>query len=244
MPRSRFISYRFAGLLVVMVLIMVQSVGIARVRTSQPSQRTTNINLDSEFRALDGFLDDWLKFHKQQLALTRKSSINNTEFNTLKSSSEGLRNRCSEFQTAVRDLVRKLKEAGRWNSLDEEILAKSDNERFKSGLREGGGPKRILEDASSQFCNQAKNEITEPVERLRPKLSAQTQQLRFPTSALSFVGASYQPPAPAFKYAFRCTGSIIRILARMAVGKDQFEGQAYKNWECFCMEECGTASPT
>jgi len=218
---------------------------MARAKTDPPPQRTAvpNINLDGELRVLDGFTDDWLKLHKQQIVLSKKASISNNEFSTFKSSSEGLKNRCSQFQTAIRDVSKKLKESGQWNSLDDDLLARTSNEKFKSAVRENGGAKRILEDASSQFCSQAEREITEPIDRLRPKLSAQVQDL-FLDQRTQTPKISHHAPVPVFKYALRCTGSIIRILGRMVVGKDQFEGQAYKNWECFCLEECGTASPT
>jgi len=120
---------------------------------------------------------------------------------------------------------------------------------LKSSVREGGGSKHILEDASSQFCNQAESEITDPIDRLRPKLGARVQQFLFDqmaeTLGADMVRVSCHPAAPTFKYALRCTGSIIRVLVRMAAGKDTTSGKAYENWECFCMEDCtaGAAAP-
>src|SRR6266850_6060149 len=91
---------------------------------------------------------------------------------------------------------------------------------LKSSVREGGGSKHILEDASSQFCNQAESEITDPIDRLRPKLGARVQQFLFDqmaeTLGADMVRVSCHPAAPTFKYALRCTGSIIRVLVRMA----------------------------
>jgi hypothetical protein len=229
-----------ATLVVALASAAFQSVTIRRATTNPPPQRVAlpNINLDSEIRVLDGFVDDWLKVHKQQIALSKKSSITNNEFTVFKSSSEGLQNRCSEFQTAIRNTIKKLKDANRWDGLDDDVTSRLSNERLKTILRDGGGARRLLEDASSQFCSQAQREITDPIETLRPKLSARAQD---PPFELRFVLASYQPPTPKFGDAQRCTGSMIRLVARMIVGKSIIEGQASKNFDCFCLNECGSA---
>src|SRR6185436_11767425 len=114
-----------------------------------------DVRLDSELRVLDSFLDDWLKVYKQNRVLSRKAAVSRTEFDAFKSSSEDIKSRCFDFQRAIRDVVKKLKDADRWNGLDDEVVAKTgDDQKLRSELRDSGGLKHLLEDASSTFCSQ------------------------------------------------------------------------------------------
>ena len=242
MRRIRFNRQLLIALFAALALTNIPNVVLTSASTREVPQRpgVANLNLDSEIRVFDGFVEDWVKLHKQQIALSKKSSITNSEFTLFKSSSEGLKNRCSAFQTAIQTTIKKLKDANRWDGFDDDVLSRADNERGKTILRDGGGAKRLFEEASSQFCSQAQREITDPIETLRPKL-AQVQESPF---ELRFVLASYQPPTPKFGDAQRCTGSMIRLAARWIVGKSIIEGQASKNFDCFCLHECGTTATT
>jgi len=191
-------------------------------------------------RVLDRFVDDWANVFKQQVVLNKKGAITSGEFDAFKSSSERLKNRCSEFQTAIRDFVQKLKDADRWNGLDDELLAKTNNQRLRSSFSDTGGPKRLLAEASSNFCGGAASEITGPIESLRRKLSAQVRDLSFDQG---MVRVSYAPEPPMFQKGFRCLGSIIRVYGRMVIGDKNYEqSQAFKNWDCFCFDECSSGA--
>lgn len=225
---------------VLSLLTMAQNVTMSQATASPSVQRSTSnvVNLDNEVRVLDRFVDDWANIFKQHGVLNKRAAITSGEFDAFKSSSEGLRNRCSEFQTAIRDLVQKLKDADRWNALDDELLAKTNNQKLISSFRETGGPKRLLAEASSSFCSGTTSEITGPVESLRRKLSAQVRDSSFDQG---LVRVSYAPEPPVFQKAFRCLGSIARVYGRMIIGDKNYENsQAYKNWDCFCFDTCSS----
>ena len=241
MSKVKSSRHNFTALAVVLSLLtMAQSVTMSHATANPPVQRSTSaaVSFDNEVRVFDRFVDDWANIFKQQGVLSKKGVIKSAEFDAFKSSSEGLRNRCSEFQTAIRDFVQKLKDADRWNGLDDELLAKTNNQKLRSSFRDTGGPKRLLAEASSNFCSGAASEITGPIESLRRKLSAQVRDLSFDQG---MVRVSYVPQPPEFGKGFRCLGSIIRVYGRMAIGDKNYEqSQAYKNWDCFCFDECST----
>lgn len=126
---------------VLSLLTMIQSVTMSHATANPSVQRNTStvVSLDNEVRVLDGFGDDWAKVFRQQGELSKKGSITRAEFDAFNSSSERLRNRCSEFQTAVRNIVQKLKDADRWNGLDDELLAKINDQKLKSIFSDTGG---------------------------------------------------------------------------------------------------------
>jgi hypothetical protein len=223
--------------------------------TTSPSPLNTappELKLTSELRTLDSFLDDWLKVYTQHRVLSKKASLSRAEFDALKSSSDGIKNRCSDFQQAIRSIVKKLKEADRWNALDDEVLAKTnDDQKLRSELRDGGGLKHLLDDASSQFCSQAEDEITGPVETLRPRLGAQVHDLFLDQGVqdygLRMVRASYNPDPPMFTKFARCVGATIRVAVHLvATGTSGGAGGSYGvgNKECFCYDHCSGAPTT
>jgi hypothetical protein len=197
---------------------------------------------------LDSFLDDWVKVYKQQTVLSRKASVSHTEFDSFKSSSENIKSRCSDFQRALRDVIKKLKDADRWNGLDDEVLAKTaDDQKLRSELRDSGGLKRLLEDASSTFCSQAEAEITSPIESLRPKLSSQVQDSFVdpgaPDYRLRMVRANYNPTPFMFTKGVRCIGATIRVAVHLVfTGTSGPAGGAHGNRECFCFDNCSAST--
>src|ERR1043166_3695745 len=227
----------------VLTITLVQSVKMSRATTSPSALNTTatDVKLDSELRTLDSFFDDWLKVSQQHRVLSKRAQVTSVEFNAFKSSSEGIKNRCSQFEGAVRDIIRKLKAADRWDGLDDEVLGKTNDERLKSDLRESGGLKRLLEGAASSYCSQAESEITGPVETLRTKVAALGQPRDFgqPAQDYRMVQASYEPAAPVFTHTLRCLGATIRVAAHL-VGSTIAHGNlgqtpsgASSNRQCF-----------
>ena len=134
--------------------------------------------------------------------------------------------------------------------MNDEVLAKTaDDPKLRSELSEGGGLKHLLEEAASQYCSQAQNEITGPVEGLRTRLGAQVHDLFFDQAApdyrLRMVPASYDPAPPVFTKGLRCIGATIRVAVHLvATGTTGGAGGAHGNKECFCYDNCGTGAAT
>lgn len=241
MNKAKINWRKLTALCAVLALTLIQGVSMSRASSPPLKTTSTDVKFNSELRTLDSFFDDWLKLYQQHSVLSKRASVTSTEFNAFKSSSEGLKNRCSDFQQAIRDVIKKLKDAGRWNGLDDEVLAKTNDQRLKSDLREAGGLKKLLEAAASQFCSQAENEITNPIESLRPKLSAQVQDLFFEQEAqdykLRMVRVAYDPATPMEVRTYRCIGATIRLAVRLVVTGGT-AGSALGNRNCFCFDNC------
>ena len=243
---------RLTALAAVITFTLVQSVSMSHATSNSTALNygPSDVKLDAELRVFDSFLDDWLKVYQQHRVLSKKSSVGRAEFDAFKASSENVKNRCSDFQQAIGDVIKKLKEADRWNGLDAEAVAKSaDDSRLAADLRDGGGLKHLLENASSQFCSQAEPEITSPIESLRPKLTSQLRGLSLDQTANDYnfrmVNASYEPAPVMFTKGARCIGATIRVAVSLVfTGKSGGAGGAHGRRECFCFDDCGTNATT
>src|SRR5438128_10603927 len=109
MIKGKFNLRKLTALAAVLTLTVIQSVSMYREATSAPLPNTpaTELKLDSELRTLDTFFDEWLNVYKRNLVLSKKGSVSSIEFNDFKSSSDGIKNRCSQFEGALRDTIRK-----------------------------------------------------------------------------------------------------------------------------------------
>jgi len=249
MRKVRFNCYKVTALAVVFAFALIQNVSVSPA-TIKPLN-VTDVKIDSELRALDGFLDDWLKVFIQQRQFSQRNSLTNSEFDAIKANADGVKSRCSQFEGAIREIIKKLKAAGRWEGLDDEVLAKTTDEKLKADLREDGGLRHLLESAASQYCSRAGDEITGPIEGLRPKLKAQAQDLLFdragPNSGFRVVRASYNATTPMFVKPLRCIGATIRVAVHLvATGTTGPAGGNRGNRECFCLDRCpsGAAATT
>src|SRR5687767_9710708 len=77
--------------------------------------------LANEARTLDRFVDDLFKLDRKTGELTKKASLNQTEFDSLKGSADDLKRRLSEVQNALRGVITKLKAAGEWDDIDSRV---------------------------------------------------------------------------------------------------------------------------
>src|SRR5882724_3800125 len=110
MSKVRLNWRKLTAVSAVLTLTLVQGVRMSRATPSAPAfNPATEVKLDGELRTLDAFFDDWLKVSQQHRVLSKKALVTSSEFSAFKSSSDGIKNRCSQFEGAVRDMIRKLK---------------------------------------------------------------------------------------------------------------------------------------
>lgn len=191
-------------------------------------------NLNSEVQTIDSFNDDLTNYNKKGVELSKKSTLLNEEFNSLERTGNDLKRRVSQVKDATQSIISKLKAAGRWNTLDDEVLAKLTDANDRAFVQKMGGLRRIFEDAVTQLDSQAADEIVTPLSHLRAKVAA----LRFDDSqALRWrmVTAGYSPSTyvPADRRSARCIGATIRYAAHIIVSNNAAPNLS-SNMHCYC----------
>jgi len=265
MKRGRFNYWKLTALAVALAMSLVQGAGANRTRARAATRAATfdSPNLSSEARTVDSFNDDLVSYDKKRVELSKRSSLTNEEFNALERNGNDLKRRVVELKDATESIVRKLKAAGRWDNLDEEILAKFTDAKDRAFVRDNGGLRHILESAGTDLNSQSGDEIVAPLSLLRSKV-AQRNQDRFdanPEAPWRTVAAGYQPPAsnPSALMArsVRCIGATIRYAVGMVVhgtadrsqpgvanGAANLPPSTNNKYRCQCFDQCGGAAAT
>ncbi len=199
MKNSKLNYWKLAALLVTIAIALTQSVNASRSTNGEsPATLFDQPDLGGEARTMDSFIDDFASYNRKGVELSKKSSLTGREFDALERSGNDLKRRVSEFKDALQSITRKLKSAGRWDNLDEEILTRVTNAEDRAFLTRSGGLRHILEDSITQLDSQTADEIVAPLNRLRPKVTAQSRELRLdgsPEMQWRVIAASYEPPS-------------------------------------------------
>lgn len=249
MSKRRFNYRKMTALCAVLATLLIQ-VATASIATTSPSPAAfTEVDLSSEGRALDAFVNDLITYDKRSAELGRKLSLTRAEFDSHLRTADDLKRRVSSVQNALREAIRKLKAAGQWDNLDQTVLARVSDARFQDFVRREGF-KRILEEAASGLSNDA-TQISSPLDALRNKVTAQSQESIYDThnSALASrrVRVAYTAEPVMFGLRLRCRLASIRVglsgAFRGPVG-GQASPAAAAAYNCYCFGAgCDGAQP-
>ena len=171
----------------VLAIVMIQSVGTS-IASGPPSLASalTDADLNSEERALDAFLIDIGKLDKRRTELGKKSSLTRAEFDSLESTSDGLKRRVAGIQNTLRQVVAKLKASGQWDTIDQTVAARVNDQVFQDFVSRVGF-KKALEDAASRLNSNA-DEIGAPLDILRNRVKAQVNDSGLELDNASLAG--------------------------------------------------------
>src|SRR3954470_9803885 len=137
MKKARFNYWILTALFTVMALILVQGVSANKATNSPASDAALDEpNLSSEARTVNSFGDDLVAYDKKRAELSKKASLTNEEFNALQRTGDDLKGRVSQLRDAVQSTITKLKASGRWDHLDEDVLAKLTDSRNRDFIRD------------------------------------------------------------------------------------------------------------
>jgi hypothetical protein len=197
----------------------------------------TSVNLQSELRTLDTFVDDLGKLDKKRVELSKKDSLTRVEFTAVQNSSDELKRRLPAINSAFQEITRKLKAAGQWDNLDAAVLAKLDDPNFQSLARRLSF-KQILENEASRLSRNA-DEIGQPLESLRNRVKAQLRDSVFEpgnsSMALRAVPVAYASSTALSADTFRCRVSLLRMGLSRAFGNTGApSNRAVNAGNCFC----------
>jgi len=255
MKKARFNYWKLTALLAALAMSLVQGVGANRT----PSRATTfdRPNLSSEAQTVNSFNDDLSNFDKKRVELTKKSTLTNQEFSSLERTGNDLKQRVSQLRDAAVAIINKLKAAGRWETLDEGVLAKLTDAKERAFVRDNGGLRHLLENAVADLNSQSGDEIVAPLSQLRAKVAQSRanqfdgyQEVPSRMVAASYEPPTYVPPAPLFRRSLRCIGASIRVGVDMVIrGVDEASSfpknsnGAITKWDCRCNNDCAGQDP-
>jgi hypothetical protein len=221
----------------VAVLLLIQSNHLMP-GVNGASGFVAGVNLKSEARILDAWVNDLITYDKQCKQLSLKSRITRAELDPVQRSSDDLTRRLSSVQSALREAIRKLKAAGQFDNLDATIAAKIKDAKFQSVARQNSF-RRTLEEAADQLSGEAV-EISAPLESLRKKATAHLQSPHFkPTgSNQAFVRAAYSPASAMFAASLRCRIAWLRFGFSQAFDENlQPSDKARSSVGCYCQND-------
>jgi hypothetical protein len=191
-------------------LVLVALLTASAARAVRPSSAVP-VDLSSELRSLDSYTNDLASFDKTFRLASKKNSLTRNEVDGLQRNADDLKRRLSGLQSALGQIINKLKAANEWDKLDETALAQITDARVRSQLSQVG-LKRLLEQAAAGDAVDG-NEITAPVEALRRKIASSSYDFdpygRGESTTWRPVQASYSAE-PVFAQSVRCRLSCIR----------------------------------
>ena len=203
--------------------------------------------LANEARTLDKFVDDLFKLDRKTGELSKRASLNQTEFDSLKGSADDLKRRLSEVQNALRGVITKLKAAGEWDDIDSKVEETISDASLRARFRQTSF-KRELEELAESVANKA-GEISDPVEVLRRKVSARSRDSAFPSAGYALAWqaepAAYHPEPAMFTTGLKCSLSKLRFgVSKLTYGAAR--AGAHEAYHCACNIPSGYScySPT
>jgi len=237
---------RYSKLVLVSAIVSAIAVFLL-VQNARPSLVTAvsaSVDINAEVRTVDAFADGLGKLEKRRSELAGKVSVTTDEFVSLGRLADDLKGRVPAVQSALQEIVRKLKADGQWNALNETLLAKVQDAKVRSFFQRLGF-KQTLEQSASRLLENA-TDIHSPIEALRGKVKAEAQpgsvKPGSSTLALQAVRVAY-PPLPAAvtqssATSFRCRVAGLRFGLAVAIKGGPTQG-ATDAVACFCFDNPG-----
>ena len=236
MKKSRFGYDKAAVSVAIAAMILVQTMAVARNAHAFPV--ATSLDIASEHRSLQSFDVTLAKLETTCADLSKKASIATLELASAKSQADDVKRRVSEVQQTIRSIIDKLKAAGEWDGLDAKLLAKITNQRVRSLLRDNGGPRRILEDAASQF-GRLSADVDSLVQKLNSKVRAQLDSRPATDLSLRVVLVAFRPEPVKFGDRVRCGFRMVLATVEFAAN-EQLSNETIAKLE----KACGTSATT
>jgi hypothetical protein len=194
-------------------MIIAQAAGNSEATTLRaPAPVIAELDLDLELGVLNTFFTELAKFDNKCIEFSRRSELTAAEFESLERAGNELKRRLSVVEGSLRDVIRKLQDAGLWERLNEIVLEKTPDELLPYIEQENFN--EDLEEAASGISNSA-DELVSALDSLRNLVRAQVGEPIFRPghSALAsrVVRVSYRSAAAPSPAPVRCRLAKIRL---------------------------------
>jgi len=178
--------------------------------TTQPSasdSEAPGADTSNEERVIGKYVDDLFAYQRECQQAAKRQVLRNADLDPIQQKSDALKNRLSEVQNAVREVVRKLQAANEWDDLDSALLARVTDARRRAFLQESSF-KGDLEYAAANLSSH-KDEISLPLDGLRKRVTRNAAP--YGDGAAAFVTAAYHPTTAMFGIGLGCRLSKVRL---------------------------------
>jgi hypothetical protein len=238
MRNTTFTCFRFMALCLTVSLTLIQSADQSRAAESATSAASAAVDLGAENRVLETYFNDLGQFGRKCAELEKKKTLTRADLSPVERNSDDLKRRLSSVQSALREVVRKLKAANQWDNLDTVILARVRNTKFQDFVRREGF-KRLLEESASQLASEA-GQVSLPLDALRKKVSVSTTGFNFRTGMSAFTFHALpttNAPAPAMaKFSLKCRLTFVIVGVSGFIHGNPTD-KALETIECACTND-------
>jgi hypothetical protein len=203
------ISYlKLAAVIAVLALALIPLLHSSTAKNQPAASDTAAPGIDTsrEERVIGKYHDDLFAYQIECHQANKRQVLRNVDFDPLQRKSEDLKNRLSEVQNAVREIITKFKAANEFDGLDAALLARVTDPGRRAFFQESSF-KEDLEYAASNLLSH-KEEISLPLAGLRRKLAS---NVRWDPTSAAFVTAAYHPPTAMFGVGLGCRIAKVRI---------------------------------
>ncbi|HWP43209.1 MAG TPA: hypothetical protein VNO14_08250 [Blastocatellia bacterium] len=217
---------------------MILQVAIASAAVTSPSAPIPALDLSSEARTLDGFVNDIISYDRKGRELAKRQELTRAEFASYEQASNDLRRRLIGVQSALGQIVTKLKAAGQWDTLNETLLERVGDPKFQEFIRREDFKKLLAEAASS--LSSGANQIA-PSDSLRNKVRSQAEghdlNPRPSILASRVMRVSHRFAPPVFAKSLRCNLAIFRFGITKGFRISGTPTERSRNaFDCYCQE--------
>jgi hypothetical protein len=230
----------FATLLAVAFILSVRS----STANNQPAPEATApvlTDLSNEERVLGKYLDDLTAYERECRLLGKRARLVSTDLDEVQRRAADLKNRLSEVQKSVGEVIRKLKAANQWDDLNATIATGITDAKERREFEELNF-KKLLDDGSNTLISHG-HEIGAPLDSLRKRLTSRNQLL-YRDDAVAIVPAAYHPPSPPiFLVSVKCMIAGIRRGVVGAMG-NKSNPHSTDQWSCACHPESPNGTGT
>ena len=208
-----------------MLTAAIAMLAMALVPDLGRSRSITNADFNAEVREIEAFVTDLGKYDDQVILLKKKAQLTADETKTLAQERDCLKARLFGIENAFREIADKLKGDGRWDGLDAEILRAVTDSKVRRVIEQGGGARKILEDAQNLLSSA--DEISSwPLVGTSPECST-------PGACVpKIIAVSYDLSTVLFKDSMACK---IARGALIATNAKPGSPTSIKAW-CLCVE--------
>lgn len=249
MTKPRFNRWTLTA--VCAVLAIVAGWGMSASHAKSPASTSPaqpDLDLSAEINVLNSYVKDLRAFDKKCGQLNKRDAFTAVDLDPLQRNADELKGRISSVQNALREAIRKLKAAGRWDGLDE-VVAGITESPSKELLRQESF-KRVLEESTSQLSDDSR-QILNPIDILRKRLKAQLPRPGFENGATEVawhaVPANYLRTAEpvVMNIALRCRFALLRQGLSAAAGIHDSTGhlgsqESLDDARCYCAHDFGS----
>jgi len=190
MIKTGFSYLKLAAVVAVLAIALVPFTPTSTANNGPSEVAAAGADISSEQRIIARYFDDFVAYDQQATEFGKRARLVSTDLDPLQQKSDGLKGRLSGVQNAVREIVKKLKAANEWENLNTTVAAGISDGTSNTFFKQTSF-KQLLEETSNNLTSQ-RNEISEPLDKLRKRLTSRYED----GAGLQIVRAGYEASVP------------------------------------------------